>query len=79
MEINDKRFEDLINRGFHIRFYKEERNYPMTGKYTAYCIALEKNGQTKVDHFSLKSHEVAFNLVCDLLTAVEECENKKVS
>jgi hypothetical protein len=54
-----EKYDDLINRGFIVEFYEEDRNYPITGNYHAFCVSIKKNGETVLNHYSEKSHEQA--------------------
>jgi hypothetical protein len=67
MEDFKEKYDYLINRGYLIDFYEEDRNYKITGKYHAFCVSIKKNDKVVLDHFSKKSCEEALIVVHELL------------
>lgn len=65
-DFKDK-YDDLINRGYLINFYEEDRNYKITGKYHAFGVTIKKNGKNVLNHFSKKSCEEALIVAHELL------------
>jgi stalled ribosome rescue protein Dom34 len=62
MEDYKEKYDDLIKRGFTIDFHEEDRNYPMTGPYHAFCVTIKKNDKIIKEGFSKTSHEHALIL-----------------
>ncbi|MGA9291173.1 MAG: hypothetical protein WCE54_18795 [Ignavibacteriaceae bacterium] len=67
MEDFKEKYDDLINKGYLIDFYEEERDFKITGKYHAYCVSIKKNGKIMLNHFSRKSCEEALIVAHELL------------
>jgi hypothetical protein len=59
MEDFKEKYDDLIKRGFTIDFHEEDRNYPITVPYHAFCVTIKKNGEIIKEGFSKTSHEQA--------------------
>ena len=70
-----EKYDDLINRGYLIDFYEEDRDYKITGKYHAFCVSIKKNGRNVLNHFSKKSCEEALIVAHELL----EIKNRYLS
>ncbi|MEJ2615807.1 MAG: hypothetical protein P8Z35_12685 [Ignavibacteriaceae bacterium] len=62
-----EKYDDLVNRGYLIDFYEEDRNYKITGKYHAFCVSIKKNGKVVLKHFSKKSSGKALIVSHELL------------
>ena len=67
MEDFKEKYDDLINRGYLINFYEEDRDYKITGKYHAFCVSIKKNGKAVLNYFSKKSCEEALIVAHELL------------
>ena len=67
METYEEKYNDLINRGYLIDFYEEDKDYKITGKYHAFCVSIRKNGKYVLKHFSNESFEAALIVAHELL------------
>jgi hypothetical protein len=59
MEGFNEKYNDLIKDGYEVSFHMEEKDFPMTGKYTAYCILVKKDGKKVFNDTSRVSYEEA--------------------
>lgn len=48
-------------------FFTEERDYPLTGKYTAYCVNITKEGNIIRKDYSRESYDNAIRISYDIL------------
>jgi len=71
-----QQLNDLSGKGFELEFFTQEKDYPITGKYTAYIVLLKKNGEVVRDGFSHKSHEEALSQAYSIQTFMEEMEKR---
>ena len=62
-----EKYDDLINKGYLIDFYEEDRDYKITGKYHAFCVSITKKDKVVLNHFSKKSCEEALIVAYELL------------
>ncbi len=62
-----EKYDDLINRGYLIDFYEEDRELKITGKYHAFCVSIKKKDKVVLNHFSKKSCEEALIVAHELL------------
>jgi hypothetical protein len=67
MEDFKEKFDDLIMRGYLLEFYEEDRDYPITGKYKAFCVAIKKEGKLVLNHSSRESSQAALIVAHKLL------------
>jgi hypothetical protein len=67
MEDFKEKYDDLINRGYLIDFYEEDRNYPITGEYKAFCVSIKKEGKIVLNHSSKRSCKEALIVAHELL------------
>ena len=67
MEDFKEKYDDLINKGYLINFYEEEREYKIAGNYHVFCVSIRKNGKIIINHFSKKSYREALIVAYELL------------
>ena len=67
MEDFKEKYDDLINHGYMIDLYEEDREFKITGKYNAYCVSITKNGEKVLNHFSKKSCKEALIIAHELI------------
>ena len=67
-----EKYNDLIKRGYSIDFYEENRDFPITGKYKAYCVSIKKNDKEVLKHFSRESTENALVNAYEMIKFSEE-------
>ena len=67
-----EKYDNLIKRGYSIDFYEEDRDFPITGKYKAYCVSIKKNDKEVLKHFSKESTEHALVNAYELIKFSEE-------
>jgi hypothetical protein len=76
MDEYQEKYDDLIKRGFTIEFHEEDRNYPMTGRYHAFCVSIKKNGEIIKERFSETSHEHALILAHGSMEITRDCQSR---
>ena len=67
-----EKYDDLIKRGYSIDFYEEDRDFPITGKYKAYCVSIKKNDKEVLKDFSKESTEHALVNAYEMIKFSEE-------
>ena len=61
-----EKYDNLIDRGYLIDFYEEERDYKVTGKYHAFCVPIKKKDKVELNHYSKGSYEKALIVALSL-------------
>ena len=67
MEDFKNKYDDLINKGYLIDFYEEDKDYKITGKYHVFCVSIKKKDKVVLNHYSKKSCEEALMVAHELL------------
>ncbi len=62
-----EKYDDIVNKGYVIDLYEEERNFPITGKYKAYCVSIKKYDKVILNHYSKKSTEDALIVAHEMM------------
>jgi uncharacterized protein YecE (DUF72 family) len=67
---------ELKDMGIEVTYHTVEKNFPTTGKYTAYYASLIKDGEIIRKHFSRKSYDEALETLYTIFTLNAKLENK---
>ena len=71
MEGYKEQFDSLLNRGYRVTLFKEERDTPSSGKYTAFCVMVKKEGE-EIKHTSRISIFAALKEVMSVVNVMEQ-------
>lgn len=67
LEETELLINELKENGFEVKLITEERDYPLTGKYTADCVNILRDGELIRKDFSRESYDDAIKTSYQIL------------